>query len=98
MCMMAHAFWSDFFAVTSRFKPGFHMNAKFVEIAEKKKSSTIAAIIAIIWKPLSSDRSDHSGLSSFKMVVICGFYILTASLTARHICTGAKIIFLHKTN
>ena len=28
-------------------------------IAEKKKSSAIAAIIAIIWKPLSSDRSDN---------------------------------------
>ena len=28
-------------------------------IAEKKKSSVISAIIAIIWKTLSSDRSDH---------------------------------------
>ena len=26
----------------------------------KKKSLAIAAIIAIIWKPLSSDRSDRS--------------------------------------
>ena len=28
-------------------------------IAEKKKSSAIAAIIAIIWKPLSGERSDN---------------------------------------
>ena len=28
-------------------------------IAEKKKSSAIAAIIAITWKPLSSERSDN---------------------------------------
>ena len=27
---------------------------------EKKKSSAIAAIVAIIWKPLSSDRGDRS--------------------------------------
>ena len=29
-------------------------------IAEQKKSSSIVAIIAIIWKPLSSDRRDRS--------------------------------------
>ena len=34
----------------------FHMIAA---TAEKKKSSVIAAIIAIIWKPLSSDRCDN---------------------------------------
>ena len=35
------------------------MIATIAVIAEKKKSSAIAAIIAIIWKPLSSDRSDN---------------------------------------
>ena len=30
-----------------------------VMIAEKTESSVIAAIIAIIWKTLSSDRSNH---------------------------------------
>ena len=38
-------------------KPGFHMIATIAAIAEEKKSS---AIEAIIWKPLSSDHSDHS--------------------------------------
>ena len=33
-------------------------------IAEKKKSSVIAAIIAIVWKTLSSDRSDHCDRSN----------------------------------
>ena len=32
-------------------------------VAEKKKSLVIAAIIAIIWKTLSSDRSDLSDRS-----------------------------------
>ena len=41
-------------------KSGFHMIATIAVITEKKKSSAIAAIIAFIWKPLSSDRSDHS--------------------------------------
>ena len=35
------------------------MIATIAVIAEKKKSSAIAAIIAIIWKPLSGDRSDN---------------------------------------
>ena len=44
-----------------KLKPGFHMIATIAvinEIAEKKKTSAIAAIIAIIWKSLSSDPSD----------------------------------------
>ena len=44
-------------------KPGFHMIttiAVIAAIAEKKKISAIAVIIAIIRKPLSSDRSDCS--------------------------------------
>ena len=43
-------------------KPGFHMIftiAVIAAIAEKNKSSAIAAMIAIMWKPLSSDRSDN---------------------------------------
>ena len=35
------------------------MIVMIVVIAEKKTRSVIAAIIAIIWKTLSSDRSDH---------------------------------------
>ena len=35
------------------------MIATIAVITEKKKSSAIAAIIAFIWKPLSSDRSDN---------------------------------------
>ena len=54
-------------AVDSReVKPGFHMIAMIATIAvitaiaeKKKESLTIAAIIAIIWKPLSSDGSDN---------------------------------------
>ena len=38
-------------------KPGFDMIATIAVIAEKKKSSAIAGII---WKPLSSDRSDNN--------------------------------------
>ena len=33
--------------------------AVIAAIAEKNKSSAIAAMIAIMWKPLSSDRSDN---------------------------------------
>ena len=33
--------------------------ATIAVIAEKNKSSAIAAMIAIMWKPLSSDRSDN---------------------------------------
>ena len=43
-------------------KPGFHMIATIAviaAIAAKNKSSAIAAMIAIMWKPLSSDRSDN---------------------------------------
>ena len=45
------------------------MIATIVEIAEKK-SSAIAAIIAIIRKPLSSDRSDRSNNDGWKVVFI----------------------------
>ena len=44
-------------------KPGFHMIATIAVIAaitEKKKRLAIAAIVAITWKPLSSDRGDRS--------------------------------------
>ena len=46
----------------SSFKPGFHMIAIITVIAAiaEKKSSAIPAIIAIIWKPLSSNCSDSS--------------------------------------
>ena len=45
MRMTAHVFWSDFFAAASRLKPGFHLIATIVAIAEKRKFN---------------DRSDHS--------------------------------------
>ena len=37
MRMTAHVFWSDFFAAASRLKPGFHLIATIVAIAEKRK-------------------------------------------------------------
>ena len=43
-------------------KPGFHMIATIAviaAIAEKNKSSAIEVMIAIMWKPLSSYRSDN---------------------------------------
>ena len=43
-------------SVSGYLKPGFHMIAT---IAVKKKSFAIAAIIAIMWKPLSRDDSDN---------------------------------------
>ena len=42
--------------------------AVIAAIAEKKKSSAIAAIIAITWKPLSSDRWDRK--SSISAIVV----------------------------
>ena len=43
-----------------------------VMIAEKTESSVIAAIIAIIWKTLSSDRSNHMETSWLKGAAKCG--------------------------
>ena len=43
-------------------KPGFHMIATIPVIAaivEKNKSSAIASMIRIMWKPIFSDRSDN---------------------------------------
>ena len=43
-------------------KPGFHMVAM--------QSSTIAAIIAIVWKPLSSDRNCNGRCDRWRVVSI----------------------------
>ena len=52
-------------------------------IAKKKKGSAIAAIIAIIWKPLFSDRRDRSDNWDRKNSLLClfppHFYCLSSS-------------------
>ena len=64
-----------------KLKPGLYMIATIAviaAIAEKKKTSAIAAIIAIIWKPLSSHPSDNgrwdikSSMSVIVVVAIAG--------------------------
>ena len=44
-------------SVSGYLKPGFHMIATIA--VKKKKSFAIAAIIAIMWKPLSRNDSDN---------------------------------------
>ena len=75
-------------------KPGFHMIATIAVnavIAKKKKSSAIVAIIAIIWKPLSRDRSNKGernigNLSQTRAICMTASQEMTCFLLFDKIC------------